>query len=374
MKKSILCLFLGISAIVNGCQQASAEATLKIGQKAPQLDVENWISLGDEKFKPVTKFEDGKVYVVEFWATWCGPCIASMPHLAKLQEKYADKGVQIISITSDKMDAIDNLLDKEASNGEGDDKTYRDITSHYCLTSDPDDSASRDYMLATRQNGIPAAYIVGRDGRLEWTGHPMEMDKPLQQILDGTWDRAEFAKEFDDRQHMMDLEEKLNEMASQAKNPDDPIAMAKLMLPVVAKYEQMISSPAIKMNVKALQMELMLAGEPKNPATVALVKSMMDNDKVSAPAKHDIAWKTFEMSMEDDNFNPKILEVMADTLPKLLSKLDEDSHPTVLDTLAHIQFRLGKKAEAIKTAQKAYDLSGQQPEYEVFLNELKEDK
>lgn len=50
--------------------------TLKAGDPAPPLKIEKWLKSG-----PIERFEKGKVYVLEFWATWCPPCIASMPHL-----------------------------------------------------------------------------------------------------------------------------------------------------------------------------------------------------------------------------------------------------------------------------------------------------
>src|SRR5436305_4114419 len=63
-------------------------ASLKPGDLAPPLMATKWL-----QGREVPKFEPGGVYVVEFWATWCGPCIAFMPHLAELQARYRDNGL-----------------------------------------------------------------------------------------------------------------------------------------------------------------------------------------------------------------------------------------------------------------------------------------
>ena len=59
--------------------------TLKVGDAAPKLEVKSFV-----KGEPVKEFEAGKTYVVEFWATWCGPCKVSIPHLTELQKKYPE--------------------------------------------------------------------------------------------------------------------------------------------------------------------------------------------------------------------------------------------------------------------------------------------
>jgi thiol-disulfide isomerase/thioredoxin len=58
---------------------------LMVGADAPKLAISEWVK-GDS----VRGFESGRTYVVEFWATWCGPCIRAFPHLSEVQAKHKD--------------------------------------------------------------------------------------------------------------------------------------------------------------------------------------------------------------------------------------------------------------------------------------------
>lgn len=183
--------------------------TLKIGSPAPALNIEHWISDAGGKFKPVTDLEEGKVYVVEFWATWCRPCIACMPHLVEIQTTYSDQNVQVISLSDESLEKVETFLEREYkprknkapkdSSEEGSSstpKTYAELTSVYCLTTDPDRSVYNDYFRASRRRGIPSAYIVGKTGLIEWMGHPNRMDNALKSVVNDSWDRVAFAKKY----------------------------------------------------------------------------------------------------------------------------------------------------------------------------------
>ena len=138
--------FVFVIALTFALPKADAADLLTIGSDAPPLDVEHWVQNGNGKFSPVTKFKAGNVYVVEFWATWCGPCVMSMPHLAQLQQDYADKGVQLVSISDEDLETVTKFLGKKVR-GE-DEKTYKELTSVYCLTTDPDGSTQKDYITS----------------------------------------------------------------------------------------------------------------------------------------------------------------------------------------------------------------------------------
>lgn len=68
---------------------------LRSESPAPPIKVDDWL-----RCEPLTSFEPGKVYLVEFWATWCGPCVAAMPHLMQLQEKYQDSGFEVVGVAA----------------------------------------------------------------------------------------------------------------------------------------------------------------------------------------------------------------------------------------------------------------------------------
>jgi len=79
----------------------------KIGESAPEISAKEWIN-----FKgPVTLGAlRGKVVVVEFWASWCGPCMACIPHLNDLQHNYGDKNFQLLSFVEEGHLTMDPFL------------------------------------------------------------------------------------------------------------------------------------------------------------------------------------------------------------------------------------------------------------------------
>lgn len=178
-----------LAALIGGLAFGQDQAEkLAIGSPAPPIDVEHWFH-GHE---PINAFEEGKVYLVEFWATGCGPCISSMPHLASIQQRYPDDLV-VISVSHEDPGKIEEFLDRKTG-----DQTYREITSPYRLATDPDRSVSDDYMRASGQGGIPTAFLVGKTGEIEWIGHPVRMDHPVEKVVAGQWDRAAHLRELEE--------------------------------------------------------------------------------------------------------------------------------------------------------------------------------
>ncbi|MGX8009829.1 TlpA disulfide reductase family protein [Mesorhizobium sp. ORM8.1] len=68
---------------------------LRIESPAPAIKVNDWL-----RGKPLATFQPGMVYLVEFWATGCGPCVAAMPLLMQLQEKYQDSGFEVVGVAA----------------------------------------------------------------------------------------------------------------------------------------------------------------------------------------------------------------------------------------------------------------------------------
>jgi len=153
-------------------------AIRNMGDPAPQLRVRDWI-----KGTPVTSFEKGKLYLVEFWATWCGPCIAAMPHLSALSRKYKGKVTfSAISVTEDRgtKGATPEKL-KAFVDGMG---NKMDLN----VASEDTNFTVRDWLRAFHQNYIPVSFVVDGRGRVAWTGNTKYLDTALRRIVNNRWD------------------------------------------------------------------------------------------------------------------------------------------------------------------------------------------
>ncbi|MFM7516905.1 MAG: peroxiredoxin family protein [Pirellula sp.] len=348
---------------------AISDDLLTIGSDAPALDVEHWVQNGEGKFSKVTKFEKGKVYIVEFWATWCGPCVASMPHIVETQAKYADKGVQIVSISDEPKETVEEFLDRKVPRSEKE-MTFRDLTKSYCLTTDPDGSSNESYMQAAGQNGIPCAFIVGKDGKIEWIGHPMSMDDPLKAVVEGKWDRQAFADEFKEQQEMEALQMKVQkEVGSLLRTRDFKGAMAKF-----DELTGEIKNPQMKLQFAMMKLQLHRVA---NSAKTEVVKTLKDALALASkdPAmSNQVAWTIWEMSEQGQIEKDKELFAEAAKVAQAAAAKQEGSpKAATLDTLAHLQYGLGNLAEAIKTQKEAVSLDGNNPEIKGFLEKLEEE-
>lgn len=163
---------LGIAAlaIIGGLtllQPLGTGHALEAGQPAPE------IQLKDLSGKPVTLSAlKGKVVIVDFWASWCGPCRQSMPVLEKLSKTYKDKGLVVLGVN------IDNDA-KSAS------KFLAEVPVSFVVVNDADKRVARAYAPPT----MPSSYIIDKQGRVRQVhagfkaGDAKQLEAEIQQLL-----------------------------------------------------------------------------------------------------------------------------------------------------------------------------------------------
>jgi len=167
-------------ALVAGMTLVSVAApSLKVGDPAPKLVPGKWV-----QGEPVKEFEKGKAYIVEFWATWCPPCRASIPHLNETYNKFKDKGLVVIG--QDCWERDDALVEPFIKKM-GEKMTYRVALDD--KTDDKKGRMAKTWMEAAGRDGIPSAFLVDTKGIVAWIGHPMSLkEEVIEAVLAGTYD------------------------------------------------------------------------------------------------------------------------------------------------------------------------------------------
>ncbi|RWA83658.1 TlpA disulfide reductase family protein [Mesorhizobium sp.] len=161
---------------------------LQMGSPTPSIKVEAWLR-GD----PLTTFQLGKVYIVEFWATWCESCLAAMHHLVQLQEKYKDNGLEVVGVAAseDAPTAVEARTKLDAW------LTEKCSNLNYRIAFDQTGEMNKLWMEPSLSVGIPTSFVVDRDGHIAFIGDPMKLDDVCPKVFNCSWRTSDEAKAAD---------------------------------------------------------------------------------------------------------------------------------------------------------------------------------
>lgn len=280
---------------------------LSIGSVAPEIEISHWVK--GEKFRLQDSIKKGTITVIEFWATWCGPCLKTIPHLTELQKKY--KELTIIGISDEEVNTVKSFVEDM-----GDDMDYT-------VAVDRDEQTSKKYLEATGIEGIPHAYIIDKHGKLVWFGHPLDdMEEVIKGLISGTFD----TKKYHERKNEY---EKIRNLCG-----------VYLFLTLSTDEKDLI----------------------KTVANLILLRATVDSQALSELAR--------EIAISGEMKNPDL--DYAVQLTKKAMELSKNKNYFSIDTHATVLFRQGKKKEAMQYKEMAINLCEDPEIKEILQEELKE--
>lgn len=302
-------LLLAISAAVLAGSPAQAA---DLGDPAPELKIATWVK-GD----PVT-LADGKgkqIRIVEFWATWCGPCRITIPHLTEMQKKYKDKGVVVIGVSVDQNQAAVAPFVKEWGK-----------KMEYTVAIDNNHETATAYMDAYGMDGIPAAFVVDQENRIVWYDYPSDPANKIEHVIDQL-----IEKKFD-------LKAAKELKAAQRKEAEEAAKKMEALRAAFAKYFDLVGTD----------------GDAAEAAKFGeqLVRENQDN----AGFLNSLAWNI--LTDEDVAHRDRELALRA---AKLANDALKGENASVLDTYARALFDTGDKGQAIMLQKKVVAMSADDP-------------
>ena len=291
--------------------------TLHIGDPAPPLAPASFI-----KGEPVKDFEKGKSYVVEFWATWCGPCRASIPHLTELQKQYKD-----ITFIGQDVWEQDASLAKPFVDQMGDQMNYRVAVDD--AFDGENGRMANTWMKAAGESTIPCAFLIDGEGKIAYIGNPLALDAVLKQYVAG---KLDYKSEAQTHAILTALNKQLHAA----------LTLGNTELAISTLNQLSKAEPRTAMQFDVMRYSL-LVKKKDFPAALALARTLAESSKDNAEAQSAIAW--LMVTPEAGFQNPDLdLALQCAQRGDTLSNHNPDN----VDTLAHVYAAKGDLPQAIK--------------------------
>jgi thiol-disulfide isomerase/thioredoxin len=300
--------------------QPGGRKQLSVGDPAPALNIETWV-------KGEFNSSDGKPYVIEFWATWCGPCKRSIPHLTQLQKEFAEDGLKIVGISTDKESDLVNKFVRQQG-----------MKMDYIIAIDHNGRTERNWAKKAGLKGIPAVFIVDKNGIIQYIGNPLmeAFEDTLRKVMTGRYDleksntaqpAIDGAKQF----------RALNSWAEAEKHYEDAIAV----------------DPYIFANLYLELFEMLLLEQGDTEGAYKLVSKVALSRGSEDPEL--LTWLATTIATDDRiRGSKKRLGVAMKLATTAQAFARKKTDPLYLSTIALVHFESGELDQAIQWQRKAY--------------------
>ncbi|GAK92930.1 energy; protein modification [Nonlabens ulvanivorans] len=162
MKKILLFIFL-LSVV-----QVYGQENLNLGEKAPGINITEWIANVPENKDLGNKFK-----VLEFWTTWCGPCLGAVPHMNELAKEFGDE-ILFLSITNESPEKVNRTLKRMEF-------LSTVVTDQTSYTQQEYGDGKSEY------TALPMTVLIDDENIIKWIGQPQMLDRDiLESLLDGS--------------------------------------------------------------------------------------------------------------------------------------------------------------------------------------------
>ena len=340
----VLALSVALAALA-ASRPSKAQAPLQIGDLAPEVRVARWV-----KGQPIKRFSEGKVYVVEFWATWSAPSRRAFPVLTRLAAKYEGRvtfvGVSVLEVQPG--DTTRGYMDRVASFV----REMGDRMDFNVAVDGPEASMTRAWLAASGEVGVPVAFVVDQDGKIAWIDHPANgLDSALEKVLAGDWDARAFAGERAKRK------------AEEEKRRQEGERATKLSAPVIRLRDQgnyraafaelkrvLAANPQIAAPMALLRLDLLFKVDERQGYT--FLKYLFEHDYKDNPqALNGLAHRI----LDDSQLKMPDYE-LANSAAQRAADLTRNENGVILDTLATALFKRGSRIRAVEVEEKALAL------------------
>ena len=298
---------------------AQRRPRLEVGSSAPQLTVD-WIKGSFES-------GDAEVYVVEFWATWCGPCKKSIPHLTKIQEEYEDDGLAIIGVSTDEdVDLVKSFVRRQGRKME------------YIVAIDKRNRTKRMWMEAAGKKGIPVSFIVDKERIIQWIGHPSdpEFENILGKVMSGRYNMKK----------QQDAAPSISAARSARSGKSWKVAKKA--------YDNAIAiDPFIFAHLYIEQAQMLLLDKKDPTAAYSYLDKIITERGAEDPEL--LTWIARDIAENEDiPDDVRRMDVAMQAAQMALTLTEKKTNPLYLSTIAFIHLKNGDIDKAVECQRKAY--------------------